>query len=686
MGSVVGSQGGVSGTRASNLGGYISYNGYTFYSPMFRSELNLVPEDSADHRTTLCNTYELFVRALITDTGATGNGAFTGGYGLSTIQQSARGELQKARSCLTKRGGRLIIKNLGLDIDLNPGADYSVTSNLFDTRWGPTTKRLRIKPVGNGIVWEVEWICQFSLPECVSSGSGDPGFTGGSGSSFIGFPLGQGDLEGLTFETIYTINEDGLTQRVVRGHLSVALARASATGQGEYNKITATADELREMISPTIPLHFRRIRQEYPLSADKRILGFLIVDEELPGENEYPAGVTHLSLNHSVSISGTMLPIIKFIKCRFDGTLTTAKGYAHSDAFRKVLLIMQQRMDYARWVYLTNLDEAAEVNNPILITDVFVSEQMYGPRTLSFSIDYMIMAPDDASFFGNLIGRSGLFLPVNGSEILDTPFDGNLMTQIVDGVSDQAWADSMIGLNVWGQRGSAGLVFEADNDAIVGPCEGNGGTALDQPQYPQAVSASGGSISTDCPTTAGSYLFYDSDLSIQVDNKSAVHTPMKPPGTTPSQYGSVYTDDNAQIAPSIRTKGGNDVPSHVGSFMSSGAVVKIILRGKALRFAAPPEIPSINIQKFHALCDEGRMVPGDADVDYGRGGKIAGCPVYKATWEVEYTLTSLDKDVDIAAIIEGINQSVVTNSDQSGSKVGGSNTPDDFTPPTPIDP
>jgi len=638
-----------------NLGGTIVYNGWSFKSPRFRSSLSMSPEPSADGRTTLCNVYRLEVRGFITDDANSANGFNPATQTTLGSQYVTRGNLQTMRGRLSKSGGRLQIIGLGFDIDINSGDN----GGLFDTRWGPKCLKCDFRNVGNGLIWEIHWVCKFALAECavLTSAEGHPDHTAYSGIlsdvSYLGFPFLQGDVEGLVFEVAYTINESGLTQRVIRGEVSIAINRASATGDGDFNKVVAVADQVRENIDPQIPLHFRRIRQDWVTSSDRRTLKFTIIDEELASENAFPPGVIDMQLDHSVHAEAEMLPATAKIFCNFDGSIEVAKGYSYALAFNKVLLIMQQRLDAARIVFQIAIGD--NTKNPVFVTGIQLREAMYGKRIISFSVSYLILAEGGAGMFGDFIGRSGIFLPVN-----------------VAGVDDETWRASLSGPgNVFDQRGISGLAFDPSQDAIVGPCEGAGGTATGSAQYPLAVSQSGGSLVTDCPSLSVDNLYYSNEISVETKSGRVQHSPMAAQGSVASAIGSIQTADGAAISPSYRSPG--SIASAVSSTrVSSSSMITFVMIGRAIRLGKPPEIPKVNISRFHELSTAGRLSEGDSVVSSKRGGKIGSCPVYTASWRIPYTLLGAVTNADVQDIIDDMNNALIqTESDPTGSKVGG---------------
>lgn len=669
----------------SNLGAYISYNGFTFVSPRFRSRIELVPEPSMDGRTTLCNTYRLTVRAWLTDDpeqyrAMINTSAARGSIGaMKSDQFNARSVLQWARSRLAISGGTLIIRGGGFDITVNGGSPNS----QFDVRWGPKTISLQMDPVANGMVWQVEWVCEFSIPECpLLTPGGHTDQTAKDANtadvSYIQFPFGaQGVAEGFVYDIAYRIDRHGLTQRVVNGSLSIALARAWATGQGGVNQVLNTADEFRENIIIDVPYGFRRATQDWRLSSDRRFLNFVIVDEELPSENSFPPGIVDMTLEQSVSIGGgKLVPLIApIVSVSFAGQIEVAKSYPHAQTLDRVLLVIQTRLDYIRKFYQFDLGQAG---NPIYITSLNITEAIYGPRRISFVFDFLLINTGATGILGNIVRKTALFQKISTPGANGPNFTNN--TPLYDW---DTWSESMgrlgpgdmVPVSVWGARGVAGLNYRAQDDQIVGPCDFNGSRAqMDLFFIPTSVVNGGGSLITECPPEDSDYLSWNSYINIGTKNYPIVHSPMEKEvsSTTGPIVDEVYSQsDTAPVSMGYRTPA--NYPN-LGSNATGGSQVKIRLYFMAARIGRQPEIPQINLNKFHLNVQDQTLIQGDSVVRNHRLGKIGDCPLYAAVGYVEYHMVGQKEVADVQQLVQNMNEALVlTPSDPSGNKVGGTN-------------
>lgn len=672
----------VSGSSV-NLGGYVFYNGWYFKSPRFSWKIRMRPEVSLDARTTLGNTYTMELRAYVTDdiNGLASHSTQYSGPATDIQKQTwvSRGNLQKMRSMLSKNGGQFKISGLGFDIDLNTHA----AGSMFDTRWGPKTLTLDIDPVGNGVVWEVFWVCEFTLPECVQTAnvapSGNNARTGNFPDvSYIGFPYSQGDIEGVTFTTNFTIDSSGLTTRVIQGIISIAINRAYATSpDGAWNQVTKVADEVREKISPAVPENYQRLQQSWETSEDRRLLRFQIVDKELPGENAYPEGVINISLNHSVSSGGAaIVAAATVVVCQFQGSIEVMKGWPLATAFDKCLLIMQQRINYSIQQERDAIDD--DTAQPIVITNVSLSEALYGPRRLTFSVTYMIMSKNPLAILGNYVKRSAMFLEVDVTDVTWLDWSNSL------GGSNPASLLGGVLANIgkpWSHRGISGLEFTADQDRIVGPCEGSGGSVLSTGVNPLPSLLGGGTMVTKCPGKRSSYLMWDNEIKVIHDSQATTHYPMTAKGAPPTDVTYITSlADQATIALDFREAEKQRRPR--SQDLTANSRVIVCFHGRAARVGLWPELPAISLNKLPKSYRDNEITKFGTDIlKHKRYGKIGPCSVFASQWEICYEILNLTAE-ELETLMEDIEAALTSTVDDSeGTKVDGRTirTP----PPTP---
>lgn len=672
----------------------------------------LRPEPSPDGRTTLGNIYNLQVRYYLTDDydGLTADTSEPSGGGGATHAASiigGRSRMQQLRSMLMKYGSTLEIVGMGFDMVLNDGT----AGTLWDVRWGPKPIQCQIRPVGDGIVWQIDWTCEFCLPECVNiDGDGHAGHTtDGSGPtddnpSFIDFPYVMGSVESLVYNFSYSIDQSGFTTRTVEGALTIALHRASVTGAGASTAVTKTADEYRSNFRLSIPPHFRRLQEVFTLSNDRRTLSFNVVDQELPDENSRIPGVVDMELVHNVNTEGMGLPGNSSLTCSIRGSIEVTKNHSKALAFSLLVMIIQQRLDIAK-KYFQDLKPVLDPNaSGVFLTSVNVTEHIYGSRVIDIDVGYMIMRPSVKMTYIDLVGSSGLFKSVNPGGDGITP---------VPGLDEDSWALShgfdrqnvtFLPRGTWSQRGHAGLEFLPEEDVIVGPCDENSVVLLGDYVPPTPVSSGGGSLFNGCPPEGYDYVSWDSWLKIIQDDKVIQHNPIKLPESTPTTR-STKSDDGAQLSISARVYDAADgtPPEIPVETLTAGTLFKVCLEGKAIRLGKPPEVPQINFTRFQAALNNGVDPEDDPDDDddapvtvsiypcrdgsdnpnqlsSSYRGNLGVCPIYAGEWKTCYCMMTHD-DLEIKRLLAAIRESLVfTESDPDGRKVGDQ---PESTPPTP---
>jgi len=671
-----------------NLNGSITYNGWTFTGPRVMWKIHGVPEKSGDGRTTLCNRYILTLRAIVTDDPnglaahvgvSSSQDSSTYSTNLQTATFKARGNLQKIRALLSKNGGALDINGMGWDIHLNKGT----TDSMFDVRWGPTTKSLSIEPIGNGVVFQVDWVLEFSIPECYNNRSGDSGHTQGTGNSedvsYLGFPYKvsglarMGIIESLVFEVHYDIDSAGLTERHVSGYITVAFNRSITIGGSiDPSDVNATCDAVREAISPAIPDKFKRMGSHWRLSSDRTRLTFMIVDKELPGRNAYPPGVLDMYMTHRVISASTNLATNAppTISNRFTGYFEVEKTAPIGLAFDKIVLIIQQRINA----------QTTDAQKQLVVVNVIdLEETIYGPRRLQFMISYEIIGLSQAALLSDLIARTALFTDVN-----------------VDGLTFEAWRDSMIDskgtttlhdgtvvpIGPWSQRGIAGLSFSPQEDTIVGPCDGPFGSLTMDYQPGYYIQNYGGSIRARCPVDPYNYEVYDSEIWIENEAGGVTHYPMTSSDIGEADFEDVETNDgeSATLIGDYRKPPSEDVSSRT-QYLTAGSIVTLHFKGAGIRLNNHVEIPKIITEKFTTKLKGKRISLKKNLIKRKQAGSLGPCARLAAMWDIEYDISGISDPSDIADLIGALRVSLVSTvadpGDGTSDPVKGGGSPGD---------
>lgn len=173
--------------------------------------------------------------------------------------------MQALRRQLSAPGKALSIIGLGTSFD-------SLGSGQIedDVDWGPKPLMFDAQPMGQ-MSWNLTWIVEFSLKECLFASSRDP-------LAWAAF----------NFNTTWQNDFEGLCTRTIAGYVEIAMNRVGGIG----GRIPVhVADAARDGLNVVCPIGFRRIQNVWMQGAPANRLDFTITDEYLPGDY-LPTGCT----------------------------------------------------------------------------------------------------------------------------------------------------------------------------------------------------------------------------------------------------------------------------------------------------------------------------------------------------------------------------------------------------------
>lgn len=581
--------------------GYVSYNGVTLTGPTVNTSFTMRPVRDDANRTVVGNIYVLTVNAIVTDDA---NGLGNNGTG-------ADANIAALRAYLSKDGGELVVSGQGL------GAfNVNTNSSNRDLKYGPHTVSLDCKQIGSTSAIEVTWIVEFQIAECES-----------------GTQVGVlGNFRAINYSVSYSIDKAGLTIRTISGYVEIILNRT--VPQGVF--IPYTADDVRDVINPSVPVYFQRMSQNYTISPDKARITFNIVDQELPSDNGYPQGVSYIDVQHSVKSSRNVgFPTLTNV---ISGTIEMTKPYPASLAIERAMLIIRERVIWAR----------AQNNNSVLLHSVDFTESLFS-RTIDFSVTYEILK----SGLQQMLTDSGLYKPLDSTTYGD-------------------WANSMKDL-AWHERGVARLKHTPQQDRIVDPCNQNPNTSLSDEVLPLESNGQPYKLTNVCPPKSRSYLSFTNNVSIEAEGGALVeHSQMSVEGTSGETSDNIVLYDESQFS----TPPLNFLKGVIVQELRS-ANIYIVLRGSAMRLCYPSQFPDLKAIggwytppggeqgeadiRFYYMADESRTT-------HVMAGYVGGLKVYAATWELRYKPANYNAN-DLQNLIFNIeNLSFGTQDDPSGDK------------------
>jgi hypothetical protein len=567
--------------------GTISYNGFTIGGPRVKTSLRCRPKYDSAGRTNIYNVYEILVTWILTsDAAGLGGGADTGTNMLSVM------------SLLSQPGGPLIFNGLGYG-----GIQINTITNASDVLYGPKPQLIVAEPVGANLAMRLTWTCEVAIAQCPSS------------NNFKGV-LGQ--LVELVYTSDWTIDSQGLTTVVVRGHDTIALNRNFAGG----STIAFTADQNRQQLSPNPPLGMRLESQKWTLSEDKSRDDFAFIYKELANDNALPAGCSDIEMRHltrnQLHAGSPAAPAGGFATavCTITGFVETIKPYPPAYGYEKAIQIITERLTNAR-------NNGAE----IFITELSVDEPILGNRKLNFSLSYYIVHTSLTKFTTD----AGMFRPV-------TVTDWN------------SWKNSMMD-TAWSPTGWYGLQFDPGTDIIVDHCNQAFPPSSNPDNVIQGTYVDPGSFSND--TSQSGYLHWEHTIGVDTHSNSVDHYPL--PTSPPSQSGGSQNAPNSYGTPSAQFTPpmDNTQPAAVRQIMGQKPV-RVILHGSGVRQNQPVEIPTVN----NAFGTTTGYNSRQSSINHTAYQNIFGATLYAANWYLVYDV-ALTPD-QIGQVITGdISQLVV---------------------------
>jgi hypothetical protein len=194
----------------------------------------------------------------------------------------------------------------------------------------------------------------------------------------------------------------------------------------------------------------------YHLNRAHNVLEWTVTDTEIPSDNPYPTGVTHIDVDHTLESSfvggGGLFTGRGFKSWSTDiqGEIKIAPGVDRSHAWFVFRLILEDRLAKATLGNYSNTDRN---NAKITRTGSYVPKKMrlkenIYTRTFSFKFSYLLLSDLDIL----LSTSSGLFQPVTTNNW-------------------NAWHSSLS--NVFDSRGAAELGHLPSDDVIVDLCSQN---------------------------------------------------------------------------------------------------------------------------------------------------------------------------------------------------------------------
>lgn len=374
----------------------VTYSGVSF-DTVFRSKVTLRPVLDAAKRTVKWCEHRLEIEGYVAEEEP--------GAGTDA-------SLTSKRQFLSRNGGNLRYSSKGYgDLDVNgPGGQP-------DLNFGPVVEVLSWRPAGHSKAAFITWACTTHLNE-----NANPKTAG---------------IAAFSYETDFTIGEDGLTEFTITGELEIAQGRQANDGRD----LKKTADELLEKVEPPIPLGFRRTAFRRHLDKSKRLLTFTMTCKEMPAP--FPPGVVSATLRHKVG-SDLSKGFVQWTHS-ITGSFVLPPFKSKRTVLPKILLAVFSRLSLTGDKNKKgNLIVPLGQKRCTMLTGLEIEDDVYENK-VSFSATARTMGAS----IKEILTQSGLFSPVPGTDFKE-------------------WRAALVGTGrPYSPRGVAEIVIEPGDDRIV---------------------------------------------------------------------------------------------------------------------------------------------------------------------------------------------------------------------------
>lgn len=429
--------------------------------------------------------------------------------------------VDQLREKLSATGKELKIEGLG--------TGFGTVS--YDLDWGPRPISFDWQPLGN-LAWEVVWSIRFFVVECASPNA--------SPTMFAAF----------NFDTTWTNDFEGITQRTISGSAEIAPRR---TGTGGKTPL-AVAEELRAQIAIAVPVGFRRASNVWRESADKKRIEFVVVDEQFPGDY-FPDGVTRVSGSTDFDSEG---PGFAKARLSMSMTLRTAPALPRTLGGQIFLAAALGRIDAMNSTLMQHGGMAI-------------------PRRLVLRVGKFDDARETQGYMSWEVTKC-LHHMLNASKLWEPVVPGNYTS----------WRASVEGL--WGNRGLSGIRSNAQDGVIIDLCDQVTNVAIGDSSWQAPITQENPNFSFGCPEFPpdGGWMEYDFRIRIVRKDKQFWH---KLATSYIPQQGQALDNNNTSGQNPIggpAFTGGQEVVEHNGH-----PSTYIAIQFRALRIRNKPVMPEL---------------------------------------------------------------------------------------------
>lgn len=497
----------------------------------------------------------------------------------SSVVGTVDADIDRVKSALMRPAGALDWSSKGggkLQANMPGGA-------AKDVMYGPMPQSFRIIGTPHQLKTECEWSVLVSLPVCDNA-------------------VYQKTPMEINYELNIDIDESGWSKRTYAGHIIIPTTRESVTS----TKLLDNADAYLNDLVPSALPGFRRQAQPRKLNYAKTRLDLTVVDTEM-ATNIPPKSIIDVKarMEYASESNSNM--------CRYNGTLSAdyelAKGTTADVAFTAFKALWADRLA-ALELALNNLPNqpgaapngvggvpGGKQKSFVWPCGFHASEpDIYGKPHAVFSINFFTV-----SSFVQL--TAGLYRPVPNSN----------------------WQQWQASIPSFKSRGSAGLQFQNDQDAIFDLCVTKSTPTSLRSQAGNGIAklAGQGGLASSKLTANSSWIIFENAIYIEYSDGTIGHRNLL---TATLSQGPVL--------------GGAQVPSGlVSNIIQQRNVtsITVIMIGRALRLGFPIAAPILLTVGGVDCVPANRQSQGDGFFGPKIVGNI-GVPLFAANWQLRYLL------------------------------------------------
>lgn len=444
--------------------GTLTYNGVTFppgrkmkgeYTPVM-DDANRATKYIKGHISVSCVLFPGSLGTAVTIDGRNAlpyyEAQYVGNVGTST-DYTTDGELATIRQRLLEPCQHLVIADQGFGtIDLN-----SPSGKVRDVDNGPKPSIAKWTPYTNKAAL-VEWKVDFCYSPCT--------FVTG------GFPTGLRVCQ-WPFEVEISINDRSLITRTITGRVEVAMTRVPTTGSIAAGPETFDMLTMEQQILSIYPrlTQFKRVKETFKMTKDRKFMEFTIVDEEIDSMEAYGEGIANEDVTLRTS-SGFKDGFFSKWMTTLDGTIEVYPGWGKTYGIAEAARLFNRycaSVCNKGFVSLNTVTDPDPTKSPpsgstqsyAILRDIKYIDHIF-ERKMGFSYTWELFCSPEYLF-----AATGMFLPIEST----------------NAAVNKTWQRWMADGNRIDSGGFQQLTFSESKDIIVSLCDWQGPKPTPGSQY-----------------------------------------------------------------------------------------------------------------------------------------------------------------------------------------------------------